>query len=173
MSTKNNVGKFAKGTSGNPTGRPLGSRNRSTLLVEALLCDEAQALTRKLIETALEGDISALRLCIERLAPIRKERSIELKLSPIQNEQQALDSMNTVVTSIGEGRITPHEGESIVNILAAQTKLFMGAELQREQDELDAGYDDEGYPLENEDATEEEEDANEPGQVVPHRTYDD
>ena len=38
---------FAKGTSGNPRGRPPGSKNKTTLAVEALLEGEAQAITRK------------------------------------------------------------------------------------------------------------------------------
>ena len=35
--TRTKQGKFKKGTSGNPSGRPIGSRNRATLLAEQLL----------------------------------------------------------------------------------------------------------------------------------------
>ena len=63
---------FRKGRSGNPAGRPPGSRNRATIAAEALLEGEAQALTRKAIELALAGDTTALRLCLERIVPQRK-----------------------------------------------------------------------------------------------------
>jgi hypothetical protein len=43
---------------GNP-GRPKGSRNKATLAAEALLDGEAEALTRKAIELALAGDVTA------------------------------------------------------------------------------------------------------------------
>jgi hypothetical protein len=62
---------FPAGVSGNPAGRPKGSRNKTTLAIEALLEGEAEALTRKAIERALEGDMAALRLCMDRLAPPR------------------------------------------------------------------------------------------------------
>jgi hypothetical protein len=54
---------FKPGQSGNPSGRPHGSRNKATLALEALLDGEGEAITRK----ALEGDTAALRLCLERI----------------------------------------------------------------------------------------------------------
>jgi hypothetical protein len=66
---------FEPGKSGNPKGRPKGSRNQATLLAEALLDGEAEAITRKLVDKALEGDTTALRLCLDRLvAPMRERR---------------------------------------------------------------------------------------------------
>ena len=57
-------GRWTKGTSGNPDGRPMGSRNRATLAAQTLLDGEGERLTRKAIELALEGDRAALRLCL-------------------------------------------------------------------------------------------------------------
>ena len=57
---------FKPGQSGNPSGRPHGSRNKATLALEALLDDEGEAITRKAIEKALEGDTAALRLVVVR-----------------------------------------------------------------------------------------------------------
>ena len=59
---------FEKGESGNPAGRPRGSRNRATLLMESLLADDAEAIGRKAIEMAKQGDMAAIRLCMDRLA---------------------------------------------------------------------------------------------------------
>ena len=47
---------FEPGQSGNPAGRPKGSRNRSTLVLEAIFEGEAEKLSRKAIELALDGD---------------------------------------------------------------------------------------------------------------------
>ena len=57
---------FEKGQSGNLNGRPKGTRNKTTLAMEALLDGEAEAITRKAIEKAKEGDMVAIRLCLER-----------------------------------------------------------------------------------------------------------
>ena len=62
-------GPFAKGQSGNPGGRRRGSRNKATLAAQMLLADEAEALTRKAVKLALDGDPTALRLCVERILP--------------------------------------------------------------------------------------------------------
>lgn len=62
------AGRFRKGESGNPSGRPRGARNAATLTCEALLDGQAEALTQKAVEMALAGDVVALRLCAQRSA---------------------------------------------------------------------------------------------------------
>lgn len=101
------AGRWTKGTSGNPAGRPPGSRNQATLAMEALLEGEAERLTPKALELALNGDMAALRLCLERLQPPRKERSIQLMLPPIQTAKQICEAMGAITTAISEGQITP------------------------------------------------------------------
>jgi hypothetical protein len=71
-------GQFSKGQSGNPPGRPAGSRNKATLAMYDLMDGESDAITRKLIEVALQGNSQALRLCLERAYPPRKERLIAI-----------------------------------------------------------------------------------------------
>src|SRR5450759_5359597 len=89
-------GKFKKGTSGNPNGRPLGSRNRATLLAEQLLEGEAEQLTRQVINLAKKGNIHALRFCLERLIPVRKERSIEIDLQPVHSAQDIVAAIQSI-----------------------------------------------------------------------------
>ena len=60
--------KFTKGQSGNPAGRPVGSKNKSTHFRE-LLEDDLPALVSELRDKALEGDMNAMRLLLERLVP--------------------------------------------------------------------------------------------------------
>jgi Family of unknown function (DUF5681) len=124
-------GQFSKGTSGNPLGRPRGSRNSATLLMESLLEGEAEQLTRKAIEMALAGDITALRLCLERLIPPRKDRPIHLVLPAIENVQQISLAMAKVAVAVGEGEITPLDGEVLSNILAAHKAVLVTGDLER------------------------------------------
>lgn len=76
--------RFAKGQSGNPAGKPAGTRNATTLAVEQLLDGEAEAITRKAIEMAKEGDTIALRLVLERVAPVRRGRPVLFDLPVIE-----------------------------------------------------------------------------------------
>src|SRR5882724_7958032 len=71
---------FRRGESGNPAGRPIGARHKATVAAEALLDGEAERLTRKVLEMALAGDIVAMLLCLERILPPRRERSVRFKL---------------------------------------------------------------------------------------------
>jgi hypothetical protein len=57
-------GRFQKGRSGNPNGRPKGSRNKTTVIAQTLLEGEAEALVRKVVQLALEGDLTCLRICL-------------------------------------------------------------------------------------------------------------
>ena len=74
-------GKFAKG---NP-GRPKGSRHKHVLAIQNLLDGEAETLGRKAIDLALAGDTTALRLCIERIAPARKDSPVAFDLPTMTN----------------------------------------------------------------------------------------
>jgi hypothetical protein len=134
---KEGAGRFVKGTSGNPAGRPPHSRNRSTLLMEAMLEGEAEQLTRKLIGLASSGDITAMRLCMERLLPPRKDRPVNLTLAPVENIQQVSSAMSTVVKAIGNGSITPGEGEILANVLAVQTNVLSTGDLDRRVERLE------------------------------------
>ena len=76
---------FEKGQSGNPAGRRVGCRNKTTLAAATLLAGEAEALTRKAVELALGGDPTAMRLCIERILPQCRERTVKFILPPIES----------------------------------------------------------------------------------------
>ena len=108
---------FVKGRSGNPRGRPAGSRNKRTLAAAVLLDGEAEALTRKAVELALKGDPTALRLCIERILPPCRERPVRFTLPPIENSEDISAAMNAVTSALARGIITPGEAERIANVV--------------------------------------------------------
>jgi hypothetical protein len=115
---------FRPGQSGNPAGRPKGARNRATVAAEALLEGEAEALTRKAIELALAGDVLALRLCLERIVPPRKERPIALPLPAINSGSDVPDAIATVLAAVGEGSVTPGEACTMMALIDAQRRAL-------------------------------------------------
>src|SRR5690348_5492586 len=84
---------------GNP-GRPKGARHKATLAAEALLDGEAEGLTRKCIEAALNGDGAAMRICMDRILPPRKERPVNFKLPPLQSAEDAAAAMATITAAV-------------------------------------------------------------------------
>ncbi len=117
---------FQRGQSGNPAGKVPGTRNRTTLAVEALLEGEAEALSRKAIDLALAGDTVALRLCLERIAPVRKGRAITLDLGPVKTAQDLAEAQTTIIAAMGSGEITTDEASD-----AAKVVELVGAALER------------------------------------------
>jgi hypothetical protein len=123
------VGGFKKGVSGNPRGRPAGSRNAATLACEALLEGQAEALTQKAVDMALAGDPVALRICLERICPVRKDRAVRFPLPPIGTPRDAADLMAAVIAAVGAGRVTPSEGAEVSKMMDAFVKAYQSAEL--------------------------------------------
>ena len=135
--TNTDNGRWSKGTSGNPAGRPAGSRNKATQALQQMLEGEAEQITRKAIDLALAGDLTAIRLCMERLLPPRKDRPVQLDLPPIETVGQISLAMAAVSRAISEGEITPGDGETVVNILALQKDVMATAELERRLETLE------------------------------------
>lgn len=117
-------GHFKKGTSGNSAGRPAGSRNKATVACELMLDGKSELLTAKLLDMALEGNIHAMRMCLDRSLPIRRERCINLELRPVTSLQDLPILYQDITTGIAEGRITPSEGQCVSNILASHAQAM-------------------------------------------------
>ena len=122
--------RFRKGQSGNPSGRPRGARNKTTLAVEALLDGEAEALTRKAIERALEGDTTALRLCLDRLLPPRKDRLVSFVMPLIENADGAARLMAAILAAVAAGELTPTEASEIARLVEVFAKTLELSEFE-------------------------------------------
>jgi hypothetical protein len=121
--------RFQKGVSGNPNGRPKGSRNSATIAAEAMLDGEAEALTRKAIDMALAGDTVALKLCIDRIFPVRRDRPVTFPLPPITSARDAADIAAAIAQAVAAGHITPSEAAEIGKVIEIYVKAYQTAEL--------------------------------------------
>lgn len=117
-------GQFKPGVSGNPDGRPAGARHKTTRAIEALLDGEHEALTRKAIEKALEGDMVALRLCLDRLAPPRRDAPISMNLPPVRSAAEAVEASAAVLTAVATGEVTPDEAGRVMALLTAHRAIL-------------------------------------------------
>ncbi|MFZ5427192.1 MAG: DUF5681 domain-containing protein [Thermodesulfobacteriota bacterium] len=130
------------GQSGNPNGCPTGSRHKATLAVLALLDGEAEALTRKCVERALEGDSVALRLCLERLAPPRKDSPVILAgLPKIERAADLPKATGKIIEAVGKGDITPSEGQALAGLVEGHRKALEIADIEARLSALEAKED--------------------------------
>ena len=109
--------RFQKGQSGNPAGRPRGARNKSTVLLQELLEGEAEAITRKVIALAKDGDMAAIKLCMDRLAPPRQSAPIACDLPPLADREDARSALAALVAAVSAGDVTPSEATAIGRII--------------------------------------------------------
>ena len=113
MNGRSADGTFANGNAG----RPKGARNKATQAVLALLEGEATALTRKAVEMALAGDSVALRLCLDRIAPPRKDAPVEFTLPPMNTARDAALAAVAVLEAVSMGDLTPMEGAQVMALV--------------------------------------------------------
>jgi len=114
---------------GNP-GKPRGARSRATLAAEALLDGEAEKLTRTAIDKALEGDATALRLCLERLVPPRKDAPVRIELPTITTVGDVVGASAAVLEAVGAGEVTPDEAARVMGLLTAHKAIVEVGELE-------------------------------------------
>ncbi len=115
---------FQPGQSGNPKGKPKGTKNHATRRAQKLFDGETEKLTRKAIELALEGDMTALRLCLERILPPRKSRPVNITLPEVKSAEGVAEAQAAVVQAVADGELTPEEGSTITGILEARRKAI-------------------------------------------------
>ncbi len=135
-------GKNAGNTGGKPfaignPGRPKGSLNKTTMAVQSLLDGQAQALTQKAIGLALEGDMMAIRICLDRISPIRKSRPISINLPDTKNARGVAEAQTVVVQAVGDGEITPEEAHVLSSILEARRKSIETADHEARLNKLE------------------------------------
>ena len=101
---------FQKGQSGNPAGRPRGSRNKMTVLMQNLLEGEAEAIGRKVIDMAKDGDMAAIRVCMDRLVPARRSAAIACELPPLETRGDAVSAMAAIIAAVAAGDVHADRG---------------------------------------------------------------
>ncbi len=133
MTASRNNGPNTGGTRfkpGNP-GRPLGARHRVTMAVEALLEGQHEALTQAAIDKALQGDGVALRLCLDRIAPPRKDAPISISLPPVSSAADAVVASSALLDAVAAGEVTPGEAGPVMALLVSHKAIVEAGDLER------------------------------------------
>lgn len=133
---------FKPGQSGNPAGRPRGARGKTTELCMELLDGDAAGIMARLIEGAKAGKPQLLKLCLERLVPVRaaRDRVIELEGMPrISKAVDLVEAWASLIDHAGDGDVTLSEAREFGVLLDQQRKAIETAELQVRVEALESG----------------------------------
>lgn len=128
---------WKKGQSGNPKGCPTGSRHKATQAAQVLLDGEAEGLTRKCVELALEGDLTALRLCLERIVPPRKDAPVKVALPPLESAADIPVVTGAVLEAVAAGELSPSEGAALGGLVELHRKAVETNDLAQRISDLE------------------------------------
>ena len=122
---------FQKGESGNPAGRVRGSRNKRTLLAEHLLEGDTEAIVRTMIERAKEGDMAAVRLCVDRICPRVTDRPAGFELPPLVRAADAPPAIAAIAQALADGDLTAAEAADLGRFVESFARAFEKADLEK------------------------------------------
>jgi hypothetical protein len=122
---------FQKGNGG----RKPGSKNKTTLVAEALLEGEEAALVRKGIELAKAGDTAMLKFFLERILP--KERPIQIDLPAMNSVSDAIDGLAALIKAASTGEITPTQAAGMASAITTYARMTDFAEAEQRLEKIE------------------------------------
>ena len=126
---------FKKGESGNPDGRPKGSKDKRTQYRE-LFEPHADGLIEKVIEMALAGDTTCLKMCLDRLVSPFRAMNVTVTLDDIEGTLR--EKGEKIIHAMGKGELSPSDASSMLSTLAAQARIIEIDDLEERISQLEA-----------------------------------
>jgi hypothetical protein len=87
----------------------------------------------------LAGDIAALRLCLDRILPPRKDRPVSFEMVPINNADDARVASAALLGAAAAGSLTPSEASEVGRLIDVYVRSFELSEVQKRLDKLEGG----------------------------------
>ena len=123
---------FAKGNGG----RRPGSKNQSTLIVQALSNGDKEGLVRKALEIATAGNVPMLTFFLSRILP--RERVIAIDLPNMESADDAVEALGAITSAVCEGKITPGEAAHLAALVNSYSRAIDMTDLVKRIDALEA-----------------------------------
>lgn len=116
------------GQSGNPKGRPVGARNRKTVIAEEF-AKEGSEVARVVLDAAKSGCMTAANLVLQRLSPPLRARAekVQFELTP---DAPLTTQAQQILTAVSAGDVDPETGQLLINCIASFAGLKATDELE-------------------------------------------
>jgi hypothetical protein len=125
---------------GNP-GRPVGSKNRTTQILEKLTEGEAEQIMQKVLEKAKAGNDHSLRMLMDRLWPPRRGHPVKLDMPPLKTSTDVLNAILSLWSAIAEGHLTPDEASALSLVAERSMAVISQAEILKRVELLEKDRD--------------------------------
>ena len=118
-------------------GRPRGSRNKTSHSLQQLLQTHGESLVRRCMVEALKGNVQAIRLCLERILPPCRERTVRMPAHPIDTAQEVSAAVARIWKLVSAGWYTPSEAETLINLLERQRRMIEAADFEQRLERIE------------------------------------
>ena len=135
---RNQKGKFKKGASGNPAGKPKGVKHKATTMALLLMESEAEAVIKTVIDAAIGGDMTAAGIIISRLVSPAKDRPVDISLPQIKTTDDLQQFTAALLDAVSSGRIQPSEAEKISKIASAHREAIQLSTFEQRLSDLES-----------------------------------
>lgn len=115
---------FGPGQSGNPAGKPRGSRHRALLALDAIGEAASKEILEAVVIAAKAGDMRASEILLRRIWPERKGRAVEFDLPPITVPADAVKAVAAIVDAVATGELTPEEAQAVASVIEIQRRTI-------------------------------------------------
>lgn len=130
-SGRDHAGRFQPGRSGNPNGRPVGSRHEALRALDSIGAENARGVMQAVVDAAKAGDMRAAEILLSRLWPARKGRPVTLDMPPIRTAADVAAALAEVSAEMSAGNITPEEAGAVAAVLETQRRAIETEDLER------------------------------------------
>jgi len=86
---------------------------------------------------AKDGNGPALRLCIERLAPARKDRPVWFDLPEMNEAKDAVNASAAIVAAVAAGDLTPSEASELSKVVDSYARTLQAVEFEERISKLE------------------------------------
>lgn len=90
-----------------------------------------EALIKKAVELAMNGDATALRLCLDKLAPAPKATAELIRVPALRDAETLTGKASAILDAVGAGMVPPDVGVSLLSALSSVARVIETDELER------------------------------------------
>jgi Family of unknown function (DUF5681) len=134
-----NGGQWTRGQSGNPNGRPIGSRNLTFRHLHELMMAQGEAVVNAVLTAAIAGDSTAMKLVVDRVLPRRVCNPIsDVAIPPLRTAADASRALGEIVAAALDGRIGAADAAALAQVVEVFRKTVEIVDHERRIVELEA-----------------------------------
>jgi hypothetical protein len=126
-------GRWLPGQSGNP----YGGGSRAAIEARKRIAERAQELVDMAIGLALQGDTTALRMCLDRLSPPLKPAADTIEVAGLAEAPDMKAKAERILAAVAAGELGPDAGTQLIQALAGLAQLTELADLKQRLEQLE------------------------------------